>query len=215
MADTMQPQQSLIPSTAPALQSPALASAVLPEAAVAICINGACQAVMMVTPRDLEDFAGGFVLSEGLVAQRDQLLDIQVEQLDEGWQVDLRVIAVAEQRLKQRRRTMAGPSGCGLCGLNSLQQAMTLPVNEATGKAVKSAPSTAAIIQAKHQLLHWQDAHDGQVYLTTAILPIEEMRSLWLRPKALLISPLRSANPSLSGSIPPACTSGPTLLKNI
>lgn len=99
----------------------------LQEAAVAICVNGVCQSVMMATPTELEAFALGFILSEGIVDNINAVLDIEVEQQPNGWQIDVTVKASSEYRLKEHRRFMAGPSGCGLCGVTSLTQAMTLP----------------------------------------------------------------------------------------
>jgi FdhD protein len=97
---------------------------VLPEeVAVALSFNGTTQAVMMATPADLEDFALGFALTEGL-ATPAEVEDIEVVETCHGLDVQVWVAAAAEARLKDRRRTMAGPVGCGLCGLDSLEQAL-------------------------------------------------------------------------------------------
>ena len=124
------------------------------EVAVSISINDISHAVMMVSPSNLKDFALGFALSEGLVHSLNEVLNITLFEHECGWQVDLQVLARAQHRLKQRRRTMAGPSGCGLCGLDSIEAAMSLPkmlggkiVNQAT-----SQPSEAIIIKAKDSL---------------------------------------------------------------
>ena len=108
-----------------------LHQAQLLEVAVAISINGISQAVMMASPEHLKDFALGFSLSEGLINSSTDVLDIVVHSHECGWQVDLQVLARIQQQLKQRRRTMAGPSGCGLCGLDSIEAAMliTLPLS--------------------------------------------------------------------------------------
>lgn len=107
--------------------SPPLAQAQLSEVALAVCVNGVSQSVMMVSDNNLEDFALGFALSEGVIASPSEVLDIVIKSLPQGKQVDLQVQARTQHRLKQRRRTMAGPSGCGLCGLESLDDAMRLP----------------------------------------------------------------------------------------
>lgn len=97
---------------------------VLPEeVAVALTFNGSTQAVMMATPDDLEDFAYGFALTEGL-AQPDEIESLEVVETEKGLDVQLWVCDAAEARLKERRRVMAGPVGCGLCGIDSLEQAM-------------------------------------------------------------------------------------------
>lgn len=90
------------------------------EAPVALEYNGISHAVMLASPRDLEDFALGFSLSEGIVAARDEILDLEVEELAEGVRVAITIPARRFQALKQRRRSLAGRTGCGLCGTESL-----------------------------------------------------------------------------------------------
>jgi FdhD protein len=97
---------------------------VLPEeTAVALSFNGSTQAVMMATPDDLVDFAYGFALSEG-IATPDQVLSVDVVQAGRGIDVQVWLQPQAEARLAARRRTMAGPVGCGLCGIDSIDQAL-------------------------------------------------------------------------------------------
>ena len=99
-------------------------SRMLPEeVAVALSFNGSTQAVMMATPADLEDFAYGFALTEGL-AKPDEILSVEVVETPKGIDVQIWVTPQAEARLAKRRRTMAGPVGCGLCGIDSLEEAM-------------------------------------------------------------------------------------------
>ena len=93
------------------------------EVAVALSFNGTTQAVMMATPEDLLDFGYGFALTEGIAAPAD-ILSIEVETLPKGRDVQLWLAPEAEARLKARRRTMTGPVGCGLCGIDSLDQAL-------------------------------------------------------------------------------------------
>jgi FdhD protein len=92
------------------------------EVPVAFVVNGISHAVMMATPADLEDFALGFALTEGLIDSPSQLYDTEHEVLTQGIEVRLQVAAAAEHRLKERRRTMAGRTGCGLCGAERLEQ---------------------------------------------------------------------------------------------
>lgn len=97
---------------------------VLPEeTAVALSFNGAAQAVMMATPADLEDFAYGFALTEG-IAEPGEILSLTVERGARGIDVQAWLAPEAEARLAARRRTMAGPVGCGLCGIESIDQAL-------------------------------------------------------------------------------------------
>ena len=90
------------------------------ETPVALVFNGISHAVMMATPADLEAFALGFALSEGLLASRSECYGIDVVVGDAGIEVQLDVATAAEVRLKDQRRSLAGRTGCGLCGIDSL-----------------------------------------------------------------------------------------------
>ncbi|RZL37569.1 MAG: formate dehydrogenase accessory sulfurtransferase FdhD [Rubrivivax sp.] len=92
------------------------------EAPVALTVNGISQAVMLATPADLEDFALGFGLAEGWFTSPQELLDVEIDATASGITLALTVTATCEQRLKARRRTLAGRTGCGLCGVESLAQ---------------------------------------------------------------------------------------------
>ena len=97
---------------------------VLPEeVAVALSFNGTTQAVMMATPADLEDFGVGFALTEGIAGSGD-ILSVEVEAVPRGRDVQVWLRPEAEARLAARRRVMAGPVGCGLCGIDSIDQAL-------------------------------------------------------------------------------------------
>ncbi|MDR7332008.1 formate dehydrogenase accessory sulfurtransferase FdhD [Roseateles asaccharophilus] len=90
------------------------------EMPIALTVNGVSQAVMLATPTDLEDFALGFALAEGWIVRARELLDVETLPHGLGMELALRVPAEREQRLKLRRRQLAGRTGCGLCGLESL-----------------------------------------------------------------------------------------------
>lgn len=90
------------------------------EMPVALTVNGISQAVMLATPADLEDFALGFALAEGWIAHAGELLDIETDARADGIELALTVTAARERHLKLRRRQLAGRTGCGLCGLESL-----------------------------------------------------------------------------------------------
>jgi FdhD protein len=92
------------------------------EVPVSLEYNGISHAVMLATPHDLEDLAVGFSLSEGIVARRGEILDIEVSVVPRGVIAALRITAEREMALKGRRRTLAGRTGCGLCGVDSLEQ---------------------------------------------------------------------------------------------
>ena len=92
------------------------------EVPMALVFNGISHAVMMATPADLEDFALGFSLTEGLIDSPQELYSVETRELSEGIELHLQVSSACEWRLKERRRTLAGRTGCGLCGTDSLSQ---------------------------------------------------------------------------------------------
>lgn len=94
------------------------------EVPLALVYNGSTLAVMMGTPADLEDFATGFSLTEGIVTDPADLGDIEVLHHASG--IELRMWLPKEQTLamQARRRALTGPVGCGLCGIDSLDQAI-------------------------------------------------------------------------------------------
>ncbi|TAN59087.1 MAG: formate dehydrogenase accessory sulfurtransferase FdhD [Magnetospirillum sp.] len=92
------------------------------EVPVSLEYNGISHAVMLASPADLEDFATGFSLTEGIVDHPRDILDLEVIERDEGLQVRITIAAGRFHRLKSRRRSMAGRTGCGLCGTESLAQ---------------------------------------------------------------------------------------------
>ncbi|ODV41730.1 sufurtransferase FdhD [Cupriavidus sp. UYMMa02A] len=97
------------------------------EVPVALEYNGISHAVMLATPADLEDFALGFSLSEGIVASPRDVYGIETETREHGIAVRLEIASEAFMGLKARRRSLAGRTGCGLCGTESLEQVMRMP----------------------------------------------------------------------------------------
>ena len=98
------------------------------ETAIAFTFNTASYAVMMATPQDLEDFALGFTLTEGVVSSRDAIDNVDiVETEDVGIELRVWLKAPHAAEFLGRRRKMAGPTGCGLCGIESLAEAMRPP----------------------------------------------------------------------------------------
>src|SRR6185436_13160200 len=94
------------------------------ETPVAMVFNGTSHAVMIATPADLEDFGLGFALSEGIVATPGELLDIEARAASGGAEVAMTITQRRFAALAERRRTLAGRTGCGLCGIDSLAQVL-------------------------------------------------------------------------------------------
>ena len=94
------------------------------ETPIAFSYGGTTHAVMMATPADLHDFALGFSLTEGVVASPDEIEAISVEDAGEGIDIQIALKDKAGERFSARRRHLAGPVGCGLCGIESIEEAM-------------------------------------------------------------------------------------------
>lgn len=97
------------------------------EVPVALIYNGISHAVMLATPQDLEDFALGFSLSEGIVKDKSELYSIEIHSKANGIELHCDIASECFVQLKDRRRTLAGRTGCGLCGSESLEHAMRYP----------------------------------------------------------------------------------------
>src|ERR1700681_1734186 len=94
------------------------------ETAVALTYNGGTHAVMMTTPQDLEDFAVGFSLSEGVISSAADIESLDIVPLDDGVELRMWLRKPKADRLRERRRHIAGPTGCGLCGIDSIAETM-------------------------------------------------------------------------------------------
>ena len=101
--------------------------AVAEETPVALLYDGVPHVVMMASPQDLEDFALGFSLSEGLLQGPQDLLEMDLHAHPEGMAVQIRCAPGALPDLGERRRNLTGRTGCGLCGAESLAQAVRSP----------------------------------------------------------------------------------------
>ena len=124
------------------------------EVPVALEFNGVSHAVMLATPLDLEDFALGFSLSEGLLQSADQLYSVEEEASELGITLHCKIAGEAFAKLKERRRTMAGRTGCGLCGTESLAQVTReLPQLKAGGQLDRSAIARAMAQFCERQTL--------------------------------------------------------------
>jgi FdhD protein len=121
------------------------------EVPIALVFNGISHAVMLASPTDLEDFALGFALAEGIVQTAQQVFGIDVQPVANGIEVQIQIAAADEALLKERRRSLAGRTGCGLCGTDSLAQ-LKRPAPSVPTMAVE----TAAIARAQRALAQQQ-----------------------------------------------------------
>jgi FdhD protein len=94
------------------------------ETAVALTFNGGTYAVMMTTPQDLEDFAVGFSLNEGIIGAASDINSLDITPLDDGVELRMWLTKTKAEGLQRRRRHIAGPTGCGLCGIESIAEAL-------------------------------------------------------------------------------------------
>lgn len=126
------------------------------EVPTAVVFNGSTLAVMMATPENVADFAYGFALTEGVFARTDEVESFEVVQHAQGIEARFWVRADRAEALSHRRRFMAGPVGCGLCGIDSLEQAMR-PLPRVSDGALRL--SRAEVAGATDGLRPKQDLH--------------------------------------------------------
>ena len=129
------------------------------EVPVALVFNGISHVVMMATPRDLEAFACGFALTEGVVASAGAIFDCEVFLREDSAEVAMTIAQEDFVRLKDRRRALTGRSGCGVCGIDSLEMLdlrpealppalITVDLPRALAKAADGLRAHQALMQA-------------------------------------------------------------------
>jgi len=145
------------------------------EVPVALEYNGISHAVMLATPSDLEDFALGFSLTEGILLSPDELYSCDIVGDSNGIHIQMEIASERMFCLKERRRTLAGRTGCGLCGTETLAQAIRMPAQVHSTASFSAEILHAAFLQMeKMQALQQQTgathaaawlASDGKVTL--------------------------------------------------
>jgi FdhD protein len=127
------------------------------ETPVALSFAGTTHAVMMASPSDLGDFALGFSLTEGIISSPTEIDSIDlVEEAGEGIDIQIRLMDAANTRFEARRRRLAGPVGCGLCGIESIDEAMrSVPAVGSSRLELSAAQITEAVrLLALQQPMH-------------------------------------------------------------
>ncbi|XHC00264.1 formate dehydrogenase accessory sulfurtransferase FdhD [Nitratireductor sp. ac15] len=139
------------------------------ETPVALSYGGTTHAVMMATPADLEDFALGFSVTEGIVSSAEEIEAITVQELGPGIDLQIRLHDTANRRFEARRRRLAGPVGCGLCGIESIEEAMRSVPETASDQHFSAAEITGAI----SGLYEFQELHKatGAVHAAGFYIP--------------------------------------------
>lgn len=132
------------------------------EVPVALTYGRTTHAVMMATPADLRDFAIGFSLSEGIVRHADEIEALDIVVVDDGVELRMDLISQRQSGLARRQRRITGPGGCGLCGMDSLAEALRPSPKVATGgtfgprevQAAQASMPAAQILNERTRAVH-------------------------------------------------------------
>ncbi|TMV86556.1 formate dehydrogenase accessory sulfurtransferase FdhD [Thioclava sp. BHET1] len=127
------------------------------ETPVAVVYNGSTHAVMMCTPQDLVDFATGFSLTEHVIEEAAQIERIEILEHDNGIEAQVWLAEERAEAMASRRRMMAGPVGCGLCGIDSLEEALR-PIRPLPANGLRLSPTE--VLSAAEAMRSRQPLHD-------------------------------------------------------
>jgi FdhD protein len=116
------------------------------EVPAAVMFDGQFFAVMMVTPADLEDFAVGFTVTEGIVERADEISAVRVAEANDGYALNIKIPEARLAGIETRRRVLTGRSGCGICGAQTLDAAVA-PPRHVSGRLPKPAAILRALVQ--------------------------------------------------------------------
>lgn len=139
------------------------------ETAIAFSYNGVAHVVMLATPADLEDLATGFTVSEAVVARGEEIRSVEVVRAEESLEVRIGIAAGRFSELLRRRRNLAARSGCGLCGAETVEQAIRQPLPVTSGIEITTAELHAALgeLRGRQKL----NARTGSVHAAAWALP--------------------------------------------
>jgi FdhD/NarQ family protein len=125
------------------------------EIPVAFTYNGSSYAVMMATPADLEDLAVGFSLTEGIIGTPAQIESFEAIPVGDGIELRMWIARAAYDALQQWQRRLAGPTGCGLCGIESIADALR-PVRTVQSSLIVAASLIGDVASASNLPLRWE-----------------------------------------------------------
>jgi FdhD protein len=141
------------------------------ETAIALTYNGGTYAVMMGTPQNLQDFAVGFSLSEGIIRSPEEIETLDIVELDDGIELRMWLKPSSAELVNERRRHIAGPTGCGICGVESIAEAVRPAAIVPKGRTfapseIVAAMASITVLQqiniqtrAAHAAAFWTPAH--------------------------------------------------------
>jgi len=139
------------------------------EMPVSLVYHGVPHVVMLATPADLEDYAVGFTVSEGLVGSPSEIQSVEVERAAESIEVRIGIAGERFSELLRRRRNLTGRSGCGLCGAETVEEAIRPPVQVAKGPTVTSDDIHAALLQL--ETMQPINARTGSIHAAAWAVP--------------------------------------------
>jgi len=140
------------------------------EVPVAFTYHGVPHVVMLATPADLEDLAVGFTLSESIVANRGEIRSVEAVQRDDGaLEVRIGIAADRFSELLRRQRNLTGRTGCGLCGAQTVEEAIRNPAPVPQGVCVSASALHEALVELKRR--QEINSRTGSVHAAAWVVP--------------------------------------------